>query len=46
MVLMNNSLICVFAKDLKDYPRNGWSYFGLHLAQKKLNNQELLSEAG
>ena len=42
-LLMNNSFeeaALVFEKDLKDYPRNGWSYFGLHLAQKKLNNQE------
>ena len=42
-LLMNNSFeeaALVFEKDLKDYPRNGWSYFGLHLAQNKLNNQE------
>ncbi|URQ67371.1 hypothetical protein M9C83_04015 [SAR86 cluster bacterium] len=47
-LLMNNSFeeaALVFEKDLKDYPRNGWSYFGLHLAQKKLNNQEESIEA-
>lgn len=47
-LLMNNSFeeaALVFEKDLKDYPRNGWSYFGLHLAQNKLNNQEKSIEA-
>ena len=47
-LLMNNSFeeaALVFEKDLKDYPRNGWSYFGLHLAQNKLNNQEESIEA-
>jgi len=47
-LLMNNSFeeaVLVFEKDLKDYPRNGWSYFGLHLAQNKLNNQEESIEA-
>ena len=40
---MNNSFeeaALVFEKDLKDYPRNGWSYYGLHIAQFELNNQE------
>ena len=47
-LLMNNSFeeaALVFEKDLKDYPRNGWSYFGLHIAQNKLNNQEESIEA-
>ena len=47
-LLMNNSFeeaALVFEKDLKDYPRNGWSYFGLHLAQNKLNNKEKSIEA-
>ena len=47
-LLMNNSFeeaALVFEKDLKDYPRNGWSYFGLHLAQNKLKNQEESIEA-
>ena len=47
-LLMNNSFeeaALVFEKDLKDYPRNGWSYFGLHVAQNELNNQEESIEA-
>ena len=42
-LLMNNSFeeaALVFERDLKDYPRNGWSYFGLHIAENELNNQE------
>ena len=35
----------VFERDLKDYPRNGWSYFGLHVAENELNNQEESIEA-
>ena len=47
-LLMNNSFeeaALVFERDLKDYPRNGWSYFGLHVAQNELNNQEESIEA-
>ena len=42
-LLMNKSFeeaTLVFERDLKDYPRNGWSYFGLHIAENELNNQE------
>ena len=47
-LLMNKSFseaALVFERDLEDYPRNGWSYFGLHVAQKELNNQEESIEA-
>ena len=37
--------IVVFKKDLEDYPRNGWSYFGLHKAHKALGNEILSDEA-
>ena len=37
--------IIVFKQDLNDYPRNGWSYFGLHKAHKALGNQILSEEA-
>ena len=33
--------VSVFNQDLKDYPRNGWSYFGLYKAHKALGNDEL-----
>ena len=32
-------------KLLEDYPRNGWSYFGLHKAHKALGNEILSDEA-
>ena len=47
-LLMNKSFedaALVFERDLKDYPRNGWSYFGLHIAENELNNQEESIEA-
>ena len=47
-LLMNKSFeeaTLVFERDLKDYPRNGWSYFGLHIAENELNNQEESIEA-
>ena len=47
-LLMNKSFeeaALVFERDLKDYPRNGWSYFGLHVAQNELDNQEESIEA-
>ena len=47
-LLMNKSFseaALVFERDLEDYPRNGWSYFGLHVAQQELNNQEESIEA-
>ena len=37
--------INVFNQDLKDYPRNGWSYYGLYKAYKALGNNELSNEA-
>jgi tetratricopeptide (TPR) repeat protein len=37
--------VSVFNQDLKDYPRNGWSYYGLYKAYKALDNNELSNEA-
>ena len=37
--------VSVFNQDLKDYPRNGWSYFGLYKAHKALGNAELSDRA-
>jgi tetratricopeptide (TPR) repeat protein len=37
--------VSVFNQDLKDYPRNGWSYFGLYKAHKALGNAELSGRA-
>jgi tetratricopeptide (TPR) repeat protein len=37
--------VSVFNQDLKDYPRNGWSYFGLYKAHKALGNAELAGRA-
>ncbi len=37
--------INVFNQDLKDYPRNGWSYYGLYKAYKAIGNNELSNEA-
>jgi tetratricopeptide (TPR) repeat protein len=37
--------VSVFNQDLKDYPRNGWSYFGLYKAHKALGNAELSDKA-
>ena len=37
--------VSVFKQDLKDYPRNGWSYYGLYKAFKGLDNIELSNEA-
>lgn len=37
--------VSVFNQDLKDYPRNGWSYYGLYKAYKALNKAELSNEA-
>jgi len=37
--------VSVFNQDLKDYPRNGWSYFGLYKAHKALGNTELSNKA-
>ena len=47
-LLMNKSFeeaTFVFERDLRDYPRNGWSYFGLYSAHDKLNNQEESAKA-
>ena len=47
-LLMNKSFeeaALVFEKDLRDYPRNGWSYYGLYIAHDKLNNQEEAAKA-
>lgn len=35
----------VFKKDLEDYPRNGWSYYGLYLAYKNLDELSLSNDA-
>ena len=40
-----NDAVTVFNQDLKDYPRNGWSYYGLYKAHKALGNKELSDEA-
>ena len=40
-----NDAVTVFNQDLKDYPRNGWSYYGLYKAHKALGNNELSDEA-
>jgi tetratricopeptide (TPR) repeat protein len=37
--------VSVFSQDLKDYPRNGWSYFGLYKAHQSLGNDELSKNA-
>ena len=37
--------VSVFNKDLKNYPRNGWSYFGLYKAHQSLGNDELSKNA-
>ena len=37
--------ISVFNQDLKDYPRNGWSYYGLYKGYKALDKVELSNEA-
>ena len=37
--------VSVFNKDLEDYPRNGWSYFGLYKAHQSLGNNELSKNA-
>ena len=37
--------VSVFNQDLKDYPRNGWSYYGLYKAYEALDNNELSNEA-
>jgi len=31
--------IKTFKKDLKDYPKNGWSYFGLHKAYEEIGDR-------
>ena len=45
---MNNDFeeaINVFKKDLENYPRNGWSYYGLYKAHKAIGNIKLSDEA-
>ena len=37
--------VSVFNQDLKDYPRNGWSYYGLYKAYKALDRVELSNDA-
>tara|TARA_B100001059_G_scaffold226438_1_gene254785 strand:+ start:109 stop:1776 length:1668 start_codon:yes stop_codon:yes gene_type:complete len=37
--------VSVFNQDLEDYPRNGWSYFGLYKAHQSLGNAELSKNA-
>jgi tetratricopeptide (TPR) repeat protein len=34
-----NEALKVFNEDLKQYPKNGWSYYGLHVAYNGLNNK-------
>jgi len=40
-----NEAVNVFNQDLKSYPRNGWSYYGLFKAHKALGNIQLSNEA-
>ena len=40
-----NEAVKVFSKDLKQYPKNGWSYYGLHMAYDGLNNKILSDTA-
>ena len=40
-----NEAVSVFNQDLKDYPRNGWSYYGLYKAHKALGNIKLSEKA-
>ena len=28
----------IFKEDLEDYPKNGWSYYGLHKAYEKIGD--------
>ena len=45
---MNNDFeeaINVFQKDLENYPRNGWSYFGLYKAYKSIGKTKLANDA-
>jgi tetratricopeptide (TPR) repeat protein len=47
-LLLNNDFeeaINVFKKDLVNYPRNGWSYFGLHKAYKSIGKSKLANDA-
>lgn len=40
-----NEAVKVFSKDLKQYPKNGWSYYGLHMAYDGLNNKIMSDKA-
>ena len=40
-----NEAVKVFNKDLKQYPKNGWSYYGLHMAYNGLNNKIMSDKA-
>ena len=40
-----NEAVKVFNKDLKQYPKNGWSYYGLHMAYSGLNNKIMSDKA-
>jgi tetratricopeptide (TPR) repeat protein len=47
-LLLNNDFeeaINVFKKDLENYPRNGWSYFGLYKAYKSIGKTKLANDA-
>ena len=36
----NKQAIEVLSKDLKDYPKNGWSYYGLYRAYKEIGDKD------
>jgi tetratricopeptide (TPR) repeat protein len=40
-----NEAVKVFNKDLKHYPKNGWSYYGLYMAYDGLNNKIMSDKA-
>ena len=40
-----NEAVKVFNKDLKQYPKNGWSYYGLYMAYDGLDNKIMSDKA-
>ena len=40
-----NEAVKVFNRDLKQYPKNGWSYYGLYMAYSGLNNKIMSNKA-
>ena len=40
-----NEAVKVFNRDLKQYPKNGWSYYGLYMAYIGLNNKVMSDKA-